>query len=890
MASQQSLPTGQVTFLFTDIEGSTRLLESLGTGFDTVLERHHALMRAAVAGEGGTIVGTEGDAFFAVFETPDAAVRAAAAAQRALSSAKWPDGHPVRVRMGLHTGEGRLGGDNYVGLDVHRAARIAAAAHGGQVLVSSATARASDHVASDGLEFVALGEHRLKDLSRAEHLYQLRGADLAASFPPPRTLSAVPNNLPSQVTSFVGRAAEVAEVRSLFRDGARLVTLVGPGGTGKTRLALQAAAELIDRYRDGVTFVDLSPILDASLVEAAIAEPLGVIDAPDRPLGDRLLHLLQERELLLVLDNFEQVVDAAPVVSRILQGAPRVSTLVTSRSPLRISGEREVEVSPLSIPAHDADVPLATVAGSEAVALFVERAAAVRNGFELNDGNVASVVEICRRLDGIPLAIELAAARVRLLPPSAILSRLERDTALLTGGARDLPERQRTLRATIAWSYELLEPPARLAFARFSAFAGGATFDASEQVCGPDEELGAPVIDAIANLVEQSLVRQTEQDGEPRLAMLGTIRAFAGEQLTATDAAPVRERHARWCLELAEEAAPELLGSNQRAWMDRLTLDHDNLRTAFDWAIESGEAESAARLGAALWRFWQMRGHLVEGRDRIARALNLPELAQHREAHARLLDAAGGIAYWLGDADGAASAYRRASELIDETSDPRLRVEVMTSVAMSLGSELPTAGSPEFQAFMLERRGMLEEALAIARAAGDTRAEATALWSIGTALEWFGDPEQSRQYLRESAEAAQRCDDLFHSTWATSMLASVALAARDLDEAGSKAREALRRFDLVGDLTGIMLNLAAIAQVLEERGDVAAAMRLHGASASFARHNGSRYLAMERGMRGQADPAEIAAADPVAGEAYRAGEEMTLEDAITFALDEAPAG
>ncbi len=890
MTSQPPLPTGQVTFLFTDIEGSTRLLEALGTGFDAVLERHHAIMRSAVAGHGGTVVGTEGDAFFAVFKAPDAAVRAAAAAQQALAAGEWPEGHVVRVRMGMHTGEGRLGGDNYVGLDVHRAARIAAAAHGGQVLASSATARAAEAAGSDGLEFVTLGEHRLKDLSRPEQLYQLRGDGLIATFPPPRTLSAVPNNLPSQVTSFVGRTAEVAAIRGLFRDGARLVTLLGPGGTGKTRLALQVGAELIDRYRDGVTLVDLAPILDASLVEAAIAEPLGVIDAPGRPLGDRLLDLLRERELLLVLDNFEQVVDAAPVVSRILHGAPRVSALVTSRAPLRVSGERELEVAPLHVPTPGPDLSPARAAASEAVALFVERAAAVRSGFELNADNAADVVEICRRLDGIPLAIELAAARIRLFAPSAILARLDRDSGLLAGGARDLPERQRTLRATIAWSHDLLEAPARRAFARFSVFAGGATFDACEAVCGPDEELGAPVLDAIGELVDQSLLRRVEQDEEPRLAILGIVRAFAEDQLGPDDAASVREHHAQWYLRLAEAAEPELLGTDQRAWLDRLSLEHDNLRAALDWCVDTGDPELTARLGAALWRYWQMRGHLVEGRDRIARALELPDLEQHPEAHARLLTAAGGIAYWLGDADGSGTAYREAGRLVDDATDPRLRAEVLTNQAMALDGEIPTAGTPEFETFMADRLRMLDEALGIARAAGDRRGETTALWSIGTALEWVGDAEGSQRSLRASAASAERSGDLFHATWATSMLASVALGAHDLAAAGSLARDALRSFALVGDLTGIMLNLPAVAQVLEAQGDVAGAMRLYGAAATFARHHDSQYLAMERNIRGQVDPAEVAAGDPVAGAAYRAGEAMSLDDAIAFALGDTPPG
>jgi predicted ATPase/class 3 adenylate cyclase len=881
------LPTGRVTFLFTDIEGSTRLLESLGDRYVGVLERHHSLMRASVTDQGGIVVGTEGDAFFAVFRSAEAAVRAAAAAQRALAAAEWPADHPVRVRMGLHTGEGTLGGDDYVGLDVHRAARIAAAAHGGQVLVSRATVEAVGDHPGDELALRSLGEHRLKDLSRAEHLHQLCGPGLQPTFPPPRTLSAVPNNLPVELTSFVGRTEELARIRELLREGARLVTLLGPGGTGKTRLALQVAGDLVDRYRDGVTFVDLSALRDPSLVPAAIAEPLGIIDAPGRSIEDRIVDHLRDREALLVIDNFEQVIDAAPVVAGIVRGAPRVVVLVTSRAPLRLSGERELSVEPLPLP--DPSAPPGRLAANDAVALFVERAAAVRPGFALDAENAGSIARICERLDGMPLAIELAAARTRLLTPKAILTRLDRVLEVLSAGARDLPERQRTLAATIAWSHDLLEPAARRVFARFSVFEGGASLEAAERVCGPDDELDRPVLDALSELVDQSLLRQVEAEAEPRLTMLGTIRAYAAEQLAPEDAGPVADRHAQLFVELAETAAPELLGVERRTWLDRLTLEHDNLRAAFDRGIHMGATEPTARLAAALWRFWQMRGHLVEGRDRLTEALELPDLEAHPDAHARLLTAMGGIDYWLGDATGSGQAYRRAFELVDGTTDPPLRVEVLTNAAMTIDEEASMAfGTPAHQKLFGERRAMLDEALDLARRSGDQRGEATVLWSIGLMHEWTGDLAEARRSLADSAAVARRCGDHFHSSWAVSMLASVALAEGDLEAARDLAREGLREFALVGDLSGIMLSLAAIAGIEEARGDSVAAMRLHGAAAAFAEQNGSRYLSMERDMRGQDDPAERARADPIAREAFEAGRAMSLDEAVALALGDDP--
>jgi len=449
------LPTGTVTFLFTDIEGSTRLLQALGDAYARVRSEHATIIRDAIAAGGGTEVDAAGDSFFAAFPRPRGAVEAAVMAQRALEAHDWPAGSPVRVRMGLHTGEGVLSGSEYIGMDVHRAARIADAAHGGQVIMSGATHGLVEHSLPEGTSLRDLGEHRLKDILHLEHLFDLVIVGLLAEFPPPRTLDARPNNLPAQLTSFVGREQQIAEIRQLF-GRTRLLTLTGPGGTGKSRLALQVAAETLGEYRDGSCFVDLSPVMDPALVAAVIARELGVSETPGEPIMEGLRTHLRDRELLLVVDNFEQVAAAGPVLEELLTAAPRVKALVTSRVVLSLRGEQEYAVPPLKPPDLGRQADPAYFHRFEAVRLFTERALAVQPRFRLTAENAEAVAEITARLDGLPLAIELAATRTKVLTPRQMLPRLQQSLSLLTSGARTLPERQRTLRGAIAWSYDLL--------------------------------------------------------------------------------------------------------------------------------------------------------------------------------------------------------------------------------------------------------------------------------------------------------------------------------------------------------------------------------------------------------------------------------------------------
>ncbi len=529
------LPRGTLTFLFTDIEGSTKLLNALGTDkYHEVLEAHTVALREAFAK--GHEVRIEGDALFMVFATARDALDAAAKGQRALGNMAFPHGAVVRVRMGMHTGEGtpasEKAGADYVGIDVHRAARIAAVAHGGQVLASGATTMLAGSDLPPGVALRDLGEHRLKDLAQPEHIYQLVIDGCPNDFPALRTLDRTPNNLPMQVTTFIGRDKEIRDGLKLL-DGTRLLTLTGPGGTGKTRLSLQLAAEVANQFPDGAFWVPLAPITDPEIVPSTIAHALGVQVAGNEVPLDRLTEHVRGKRMLLVLDNFEQILSAAPAVSTLLSAAPELKVVTSSRAPLRISGEQQFPIPPLELPDPERLPSLEVLAQSDAVRLFLERARAVKPDFMVTAENAAAVAEIVFRLDGLPLAIELAAARVKLLTPQAMLPRLKQGLDLLTSSAGDRTDRQRTLRGAIAWSYDLLDDGLKRLFARSAVFVGGANLEELEAVCGPAGDVGHEVLDGVSELVDQSLMRQSETDGEPRFRMLVTIRDYAVERLEA---------------------------------------------------------------------------------------------------------------------------------------------------------------------------------------------------------------------------------------------------------------------------------------------------------------------------------------------------------------------
>jgi predicted ATPase/class 3 adenylate cyclase len=867
------LPTGTVTFLFTDIEGSTRLLQALGEGWQPLLEEHNRLVRSAIRDAGGVDLRTEGDAFFAVFESAPAAVAAAAAAQRALAAHPWPGDAEVRVRMGMHTGEGAVGGDDYVGLDVHRAARIAATGHGGQVLVSSTTAELVGGGLPDGMDLRDLGEHRLKDLARPERIFQLTVDGLPAEFPAIRSLE-TPTNLPVRRTSFVGRESEVARVKELLR-GPGLLTLTGAGGSGKTRLGVQAAGGLLDEYRDGVFLVELAPISDPRLIPATVADAIGVKAEGRRPALDTLREQVRDREMLLVMDNFEHVVAGATVAADLLDAAPRMRILATSREPLRVAGEQELPVPPLSLPDIGGRADLENLGRSEAVSLFVQRATSVDPGFRLTEENAAAVAELCRRLDGLPLAIELAASRVKLLSPAAILERIEHRLELLTGGPVDLPARQRTLREAIGWSHDLLDDTERTLFRRLSVFAGGWTLESAEAVGDPKGELSAGVLDVLGSLIDKSLVERmsTGTDGI-RFRMLETIREFGTEQLEkAGETEATKERHAAHFLEVAEAAEPHLRLVDQKPWLDQLEIEHDNLRAATRWAIDAGYVTTGLRMVGALWRFWHLHGHLDEGRGWAEEVLALPASSGRTLERAKALTALGGVAYWQEDLPATSRAYEEALAISRELGDRVAEAEGTYNLAYPPAYEGDLPRSIEL---IREANRMFEE-LGVQRGVADT------IWLLAIVARLEGDTPRARALAEESLRLHRSRGDRFGTTDALHVLGRIALAQGDLATAKSVYLEALEYDEQVGNRTGMGIVLDNLAAEASAEGQHLEAVRLAGASEAIKEAAGGHAPPPFIDLPDPRDAAREALGEAAVEAAWAEGEAMTLEQALAYA-------
>ena len=858
------------------MEGSTRLLERLGERYGDVKSRHDAIVRAAIADGGGRAVSTEGDSFFAVFPSPTAAVNAAVRAQRELAAAPWAGDAVVRVRMGLHTGEARLLGDDYAGLDVNRAARIAASAHGGQVLVSDATRCLVERTAPAGTRLRDLGQHRLKDLTHPERLHQVVVEGLEQDFPPPRTLDARPNNLPAQLTRFIGRSNELGRVRTLL-EANRLVTLTGTGGTGKTRLALAVAAEALDRFRDGVFFADLSSVDGPELAPSAIAAALGVRAEPGRSLDETVADHLREKELLLVLDNFEQLVEgAAAVVEPLMREAPGVKALVTSRIPLRLYGEQQFHVPPLALadPSGVADVE--SFARLEAVALFAERAAAVRADFEVTPANLPVIAEIAARLDGLPLAIELAASRIKLLPPEHLLERLEQRLPLLTASDRNVPERHRTVRRTIDWSYELLGAAEQRMFARLSVFAGGADLEAVDAVVNPSGELDLDTLDGLATLVENNLVRNVDSpEGAPRFGMLETIREYGLERLSAGgEESLTRRRHAEHWIGVAEEASASLARPEQAAWTRRLELDHDNFRAALNWAVRSREAEVGLRLALALEHFWRILGHIHEALRWFDELLALRRADEDVALRARALAAAGSLAPWAGAiatqlrfAEEAATIYR---ELAD---------------SQGVGDALSLVGWAQLHMGSLDAaRANLEEAKSLKVAEGHPQKIADCDLGLGVVAFTERRGGEARKHFEDALRTFAEYGDPFWIGFTEMVLGHLDRVEEKDDDAERHFRVSLTTFREIDAVMMAATLVNAFADLALRRGQHERALRLAGAADAL------------REPFGEKSPLEAATTADVRGalrslvdkataaDLYEQGRALEFEEAVEYAL------
>jgi predicted ATPase/class 3 adenylate cyclase len=765
MAPGLDLPTGTVTFLFTDIEGSTRLLQELGAGYREVQDQHSEIVRKAIAEGEGVEIRTEGDSFFAVFPSAGGALRAAVAAQRGMAAHPWSNGSPLRVRMGMHTGEGVLGGDDYLGIDVNRAARIAAAGHGGQILVSDATRALVEHALPDGALLRDLGKHRLKDIAHPEHLHDVVIEGLLGEFPPLRT-SDVPWNVPSDRSRFIGRGAEIRAVVDLL-SRSRLVTLTGSGGSGKTRLATRVAAEMRDAFADGVVFVDLAPLSDPALIPSSIAGATGVREEIERPLAETLRRELRPLEMLLLLDNVEQVVEGADVLAGLLDDAPGLRVLATSRVPLRLRGEQEFAVPPLEIP--DGTTSPERLQEVEAVALFCVRAREVESAFALTEDNARAVAELCSRLDGLPLAIELAASRVRVLSPAAILERLGERLHLLGGGPRDAPSRHQTLSEAIRWSEELLDDSARRMLRRLAVFAGGWTLAAADAVTNPDLELGDDTVDLLEICMEHGLIRR---DGH-RYRMLQTVRAYASERL-GEERALIERRHAAFFAERVEAAERGGFAGDALA---ELGTDHDNLRAALGWARHH-DLGLGLRMGAAAWRFWHLRGHLAEGRATLEELLAAPgvDASDLRGEKAAALVGFAGIVYWQNDFSTAGRAY--------------------------------------------------DEAVKLARAAGADAPLGDALYGLGFLARIEEDRVRAARFLAEASRVFDRLGDTRRIAAGTMARAMGLVDEGDLDAAAAEARRALEMFVELGDLLGAQTCAGTLAQIHFEKGERDVATRM----------------------------------------------------------------
>jgi predicted ATPase/class 3 adenylate cyclase/Tfp pilus assembly protein PilF len=858
------LPTGTVTFLFTDVAGSTRLLHALGRDrYSEVLGHHHRLLREAFAGHDGVEVDTAGDGFFVAFRLASDGVAAAAAAQRALASHPWRDGEELRVRIGLHTGEARLGGEGYIGLDVHRAARIAAAAHGGQVLVSQATRELLGRDLPGGLSLRDLGEHRLKDLTLPQRLSQLLIPGLSAAFPPLKTLENRSTNLPTQPTPLVGRRRELSEVVELMgREDVRLLTLTGPGGTGKTRLALQAGAELLDRYTDGVYFVSLAHLGDPELVLPTICQTLELQEAGGQPLMEMLTDHLCERRFLLVLDNFEHLLGAGLLLAEVLAAAPDLRLLVTTRAPLRLSMEREYQVPPLS--------------EYDAAALLVERAQAVRSDFRATSQNAAAIADICIRLDGLPLAIELAAARMRVLSPEALLKRLEGGVKLLTGGPRDRPGRQQTLSAAIEWSYRLLQAEEQRLFARLSVFAGGFTLEAAEAVCDPEGELDVDVFDGICSLVENAMLRREQGlEGEPRFSMLETIREYAVERLEDSgEAEALRGRHADHFLELAEESAQELRGPGEHRWLERLEAEHSNFRAALTWSARTGAIELQLTMAGALSLFWGAHGHFTEGRGWLEQALSSPN-AQPPGARASALMGAASLAIEQGDF---ATVEKLAQESLTLCRAQGDLIGIPRSLTLLAFSAL--------QQDSLDRaRRLYEESVALARRSGDLWNLARALNNLGNLGFYEGDPARGVEAWQEALRLSRELGNADLTGSVLSNLGFAALAQQDEEGAAKLFCESLELFRRVGMKLGIFYDLEGLAAVAASRQADERAARLLGAAESMREEIGACLESFEAGIHEQTvERAQGRLGQSLFASAHAEGRGFSLEEATAYAI------
>ena len=913
-------PTGTVTFLFTDIEGSTQLWEQAPDAMRPALACHDALLRRSIETRSGHIFKTIGDAFCAAFPTASQALEAALAAQLALAAEPWDLPTPLKVRMALHTGTAEERSGDYFGPPLNRVARLMAAGHGGQTLLSEVTQGLVQDALPLNASLQDLGEHRLKDLGRPEHIFQLLHSSLAAAFPPLRSLNnpALLNNLPQQTTSFIGREKQVAEIKALLGT-TRLLTLKGGGGNGKTRLSLQVAADLLTGDGDGVWFVELAPLTDPALVPRAVADVLGIKEQAEQPIQRTLVEALKPKRLLIVLDNCEHLIGAcASLASDLLRFCPQVHILASSREALNVSGEQTYRVPSLSLPDPKKMQTVEALSQCEAVRLFVDRAQAVQSSFAVTSASSLAVAQVCCRLDGIPLALELAAARVRSLSVEEINTRLDSRFRLLTGGARTALPRQQTLRALIDWSYDLLTASEKTLLCRLSVFAGGWTLPSAEAVCANDGVEEWEVLDLVTALEDKSLVVVEQRGDRMRSRLLETVRQYAADRLLeGGEVAAARGRHCDYFLSQAEEADTGARGPEQGMWLDWFESEHDNLRAALDWCREEeAGAEAGLRLAKAMYRFWRVRGYLAEGQERLSAAVGHSGARQHPLERASALRVASGLEQVLGNLMAARALAEEALALFESTENARGGAGVLLTLGNVALMQDDFTGA----------RAYYERGLPLYRKLGEQDGIARALGNLGvimlmqgdlagakiiceeslTCLQKSGDKENSARALRnlgqiayaqgEDAEARVRLEEavaLFHQIGARNvtlvgslcLLGAVALRQGHTQEARMRLAEGLRLAGEIEDNSVGAEALEAWAKLCLAEGQAAQAACLLGASAQTRRTSGIlNDVASQAVLEADVLATKAALGEDAFHAAWAKGEQMPCEQAIEYAL------
>jgi predicted ATPase/class 3 adenylate cyclase/Tfp pilus assembly protein PilF len=883
--SMSAPPTGTVTFLFSDIEGSTRLWEEHPEAMRVALARHDALIRGAIEQHNGHVFKTIGDAFCAAFHTAPDALNAALAAQQALTSEIWPEPIDIKVRMALYTGAVEHRDNDYFGQPLNRVARLLGAGHGGQVLLSQTTCDLACDLLPSAVSLKAMGEHRLRGLNQPESIFQLLHPDLPANFPALKSLGGFPNNLPLQLTSFIGREKESAEVKSLLQK-TRLLTLTGSGGCGKTRLAMQVAADMLEHYSDGVWVVELASLTDTALVPQTVASALGLREQVGKTFVQTLTDYLKSKRLLLVLDNCEHLLNACAQLCDALQRAcSHLTILTSSREGLGISGELTYRVPSLSLPDPKQTITIEAINQYEAVRLFVERAQFQKSDFRVTSQNALALASVCHRLDGIPLAIELAAARVRSLSVEEIHSRLDNSFRILIGGSKTALPRQQTLRALIDWSYDLLTDTERLLLCRLSVFAGGWTLAAAEQVgVGESADRGTiedwEVLDLLTSLVDKSLVIAQTQAETARYHLLETVRQYARDRWREReDVLLVRARHRDYFLALAEAARPKLGGLEQARWLGMLEEEHDNLRQALTFCLEQPkEAEAGMRLAAALSHFWGTRGHQSEGRQHLNAVLAFPVRQGDLKARADALNGAGLLAQEQGDYAAARALHEESLTIERELGDKQ-------GIAISLNNLGILA---DCQGDYVAARALYEESLTIKRELEDKQGIAISLNNLGILAYDQGDYVAARVQFEESLTIKRELGD--KAGIATSLM-NLGNAAYNLgDNVGARAlyEESLTLYRKLEHKRGIAYCLDASASLNSQDQQERLAARLWGAATALREEIGVPRLSQDQ-ERVDRKMAEVQSAlgEAAFTAAWKEGRAMTWEQAVALALGEA---